>query len=158
MIDTSFTLKQNVKRAASRMIAKGSAPSLDFEIVPQGDLFAIQWGAPIAKAPLDDDDAEIRDEPEAVRPAEPGSVTPLVQYQRKADAKVAADSMLKSGLAPGRKYTVAGAAGHWSIIWTVAPAEPKAERAPRAAATPRKPREGTKQQAVIEMMRRPEGA
>ena len=69
--------------------------------------------------------------------------------------------MLKSGLAPGRKYTVAGEAGHWSIIWTVAPAQAKTERAPRAATkadTPRKPREGTKQQAVIEMMRRPEGA
>src|SRR6266853_1350826 len=42
-----------------------------------------------------------------------------------------------------------------------APAEPKAERSPRAvvkAGTPRKPREGTKQQAVIEMMRRPQGA
>src|SRR5205085_6950459 len=51
MTDTSFTLKQNAKQAASRMIAKGSAPSLEFEIVPQGDLFAIQWGAPIPKAP-----------------------------------------------------------------------------------------------------------
>src|SRR5438270_4630621 len=66
MTDTTFTLKQNAKRAASRMIAKGSAPSLDFEIVPQGDLFAIQWSAPIAKAPLDDYDAEFRDAPEAV--------------------------------------------------------------------------------------------
>jgi len=137
------------------MIVNGSAPSVEFEIVPQGNLFAIQWGAPIANAAVDD--ADVRDEPEAVRRAEsaerlavaePGSLTPLVQYQRKADA-------------PGRKYTVAGEAGHWSIIWTVAPAEPKTERAPRAAAkadTLRKPRQGTKQQAVIEMMRRPEGA
>ena len=150
MTDTSFTLKQNAKRAASRMIATGNAPSLDFDIVPQGDLFAIQWGAPTAKAPVD---ADVHDEP--------GSVTPLVQYQRKADAKAAADAMLKSAVAPGRKYTVAGEAGHWSIIWTVAPAEPKTERTPRAAATadtPRKPRQGTEQQAVIEMMRRPEGA
>jgi hypothetical protein len=123
------------------MIAKGSAPSLDFEIVPQGDLFAIQWGAPIAKALVDNDGADIREEPvgraasgNRLAASEPGSVTPLVQYQRKADAKAAADSMLKSGLAPGRKYTVAGEAGHWSIIWTVAPAEPKAERAPRASA------------------------
>src|SRR5437763_1245903 len=115
MTDTSFTLKQNAKRAASRMIANGSAPSLDFEIVTQGELFAIQWGAPIAKAPVNDDDAEVRDEPEAVRRAEPGSVTPLVQYHRKADAKAAADAMLTSSVAPGRKYTVAGEAGHWSI-------------------------------------------
>src|SRR4051794_17725132 len=93
MTDTSFTLKQNAKRAASRMVANGSAPSLAFEIVSQGDLFAIQWGAPIAKAPGDDDVAEIRDEPEAVRHAAPGSVTPPVQYQRKADAKTAADSI-----------------------------------------------------------------
>src|SRR5438477_575490 len=140
MTDTSFTLKQNAKRAASRMIAKGSAPSLEFEIVPQGDLFAIWWGAPIAKTPVDDEEADIHGEPEAFRraasaerraAAEPGSVTPLVQYQRKADAKTAADSMLKSGIAPGRKYTAAGEAGHWSIIWTVARAEPKPERALR---------------------------
>src|SRR5947209_6710677 len=109
MTDTGFTLKQNAKRAASRMIAKGSAPSLTFEIVPQGTLFAVQWGAPIAKAPVDTD---VHNEPEAVRRAapaerlatEPGSVTPLVQYQRKADAKATADSMLRSGVAPGRKY------------------------------------------------------
>jgi hypothetical protein len=100
MIDTTFTLKQNAKRAASRMIATGNAPSLDFDIVPQGDLFAIQWGAPIAKAPVDNDG--VRDEPEAVRRAEPGSVRPPVQYQRKADAKATADSMLRSGVAPGR--------------------------------------------------------
>src|SRR5438045_3226067 len=105
MTDTGFTLKQNAKRAASRMIAKGSAPSLDFEIVPQGDLFAIQWGAPTAKAPVD---ADVHDEP--------GSVAPLVQYQRKTDAQAAAGSMLRSGIAPGRKYTVAGEFGHWSII------------------------------------------
>src|SRR5205085_7289388 len=119
---------------------------------------------------VDDDDADVRDEPEAVRraasadrlaAADVGSVMLLVQYPRKADAKAAADSMLRSGVAPGRKYTVAGEAGHWSIIWTVAPAAPKTERAPRAGAkadTPRKRREGTKQQAVIEMIRRPEGA
>jgi hypothetical protein len=121
MTDTTFSLKQNAKRAASRMIAKGSAPSLAFEIVPQGELFAIQWGAPIAKAPVIDD-AGVRDDPEAVCRAgsaerlaasEPGSVTPPVQYQRKADAKAAADAMLKSGVAPGRKYTVAGETGHF---------------------------------------------
>ena len=100
MTDTSFTLKQNAKRAASRMIARGGAPSLEFEIVPQGNFFAIRWGAPIAKVPVDD--ADVRDEPEAVRRAEPGSVRPPVQYQRKADAKATADSMLRSGVAPGR--------------------------------------------------------
>ena len=61
---------------------------------------------------------------------------------------------------------VAGGAGAWSIIWTVSPkadvpllARPAAKTTGDATPTGApKTREGTKQEAVIAMMRRPGGA
>ena len=140
MADT-FTLKHNAKRAASRMIANGSAPSLDFEIVPHSGGFAIKWGKPIA----------------ALAPVAGGEPAPLVQYQKRADATRAAEGMLSAGNAPGSKFLVAGEGGAWSIIWTVGPKPAKTNGDAKPTGAP-KTREGTKQEAVITMMRRPEGA
>jgi Protein of unknown function (DUF3489) len=66
---TTYTQKHNAKAAACKMIAQGKTPggALDFEIVqhgpgrPDGDRFAIVWGAAmIAPEPVED-----FDEPEA---------------------------------------------------------------------------------------------
>jgi hypothetical protein len=47
---TTYTQKHNAKAAACKMIAQGKTPggALDFEIVPDGDRFAIVWGYVLA--------------------------------------------------------------------------------------------------------------
>jgi len=59
---TTYSLMHNAKAAALRMVAQGTAPSLDFEILPAEDgRFAVRWGEPLATAasqPAEADDAE----------------------------------------------------------------------------------------------------
>jgi hypothetical protein len=50
-MEATYSLRHNAKAAASRMIAKGTAPAPDFRIVPADSGFRIEWADPTPTAP-----------------------------------------------------------------------------------------------------------
>jgi hypothetical protein len=85
MDDTSFSLRKNAKRAADQMIAKGTAPAVNYGIEPRADgRFEIVWKtAPSAHT------APITETPEAAapRPAEHEALDEYYRVQAEAAAR-----------------------------------------------------------------------
>ena len=72
---SSFTLRQNAKRAAEAMIRKGTAPAVDYDINPSSNgRFEIVWKTVKAAPTTDEVETEIAeasaDQPAAASPTE----------------------------------------------------------------------------------------
>src|ERR1700752_4782709 len=97
---SSFTARNNAKRAAEKMIANGKAPAVDYGIRPRDDgRFEIVWK--IAKAAPTTDEVEIKiaeasaDQPVTASPTEaasqraPSATEPATTENRASEVEVA---------------------------------------------------------------------
>ena len=70
----TYTQKHNAKAAASRMLANGTAPAPDFQIVPADRRFRIEWATPTEpeKGAVGEAHAPVAAEPQRTEPSDGG--------------------------------------------------------------------------------------